>query len=170
MKTGIKFFEWKNLELEIENDGIRRKTQNGTVINVFKKNYRTFIETFVIKKELKNFLIKNRASVCATVWGHGGVGKTATVQSICEDLSKDRSKKFDYIVFVSAKDRFYNYYTGSISQISDSIDSFDSLIRSINTTIGNDNNCDESPIIDFEGKLLLIIDDYETFPKGSLKN
>jgi len=166
MKTDSRFFEWRNLELEIENDGVRRRTPNGTVINVFKNNYRRFIDVAVIKKDIITFLTKNRASVCATIWGHGGVGKTATIQSVCEDLSKGKAKKFDYIVFVSAKDRFYNYYTGSISQISDSIDSFDTLMRSINATVGSSNTNDENEIINFDGKLLLVIDDYETFQHG----
>lgn len=173
IKTGVYFCEWRNLELEIENDGLRRRTQNGTVINAFKNNYRKFIEVANIKKELKKFLIENRASVCATVWGHGGVGKTATVQSVCEDLTKSYEKKFDYIIFVSAKDRFYNYYTGAITQISDSIDSFDSLLKSITATVGINEGTPEDEIIKFEGRLLLIIDDYETFPlieKNKIEN
>ena len=155
---------WNDFTEDIANDGVRRRSINGTILNSFDNNYSQYIELGA-KKPLKQFLLKNRASVCATVWGHGGVGKTATVQSICDDLSRTASRAFDYIVFASAKDRAFNYHLGTIATIEDPIDSYHSLLRCINSTIGSQIT-DESGIVQFDGTLLLVIDDYETFPQA----
>lgn len=66
--------------LLISNEKHKRKTASGTIINNFEKNYKRFIDTG-IKEGVKRFLLKNKSSVFATIWGHGGVGKTATIQS-----------------------------------------------------------------------------------------
>jgi len=77
LDTGIFFKEWNELcELEITNDGVKVKSHNGTIRNIYENNYRKYID-IGIKGKLKTFLIRNNASVCATVWGHGGVGVLA---------------------------------------------------------------------------------------------
>lgn len=166
LDTGIYFKEWDELcELDVTNDGVKVKSHNGTIRNIYENNYRKYID-IGIKGKLKSFLIRNNASVCATVWGHGGVGKTATIQSLCEDLANDEIKFFDYIVFLSAKDRRYDYYTGKIEEISDRIATFSELIKGVNKVIFNIESDDPKNIIQIEGKkILLVIDDYETFPK-----
>jgi hypothetical protein len=130
---------------------------------VFSANFKHYIDVG-IKREIRDFLLKSKSSVCATVWGHGGVGKTAAVQSLCEDLGKKSTRYFDYIVFLSAKDRFYNYYTGQIASLSGSIDSFQGMVRCINSVIGSDMHNSIDPILNSEFRILIIIDDYETFP------
>ncbi|AXE21815.1 hypothetical protein DR864_28495 (plasmid) [Runella rosea] len=167
LETGILYKEWEEFcELDITNDGIKIKSHNGTIRNVYENNYKKYID-IGIKRRLKDFLLKNKSSVCATVWGHGGVGKTATIQSLCEDLANDERKFFDYIVFLSAKDRKYDYYTGNIEEISDKIATLPELIKGINKVLfNNDDDDDPSAIVDIKGKkLLLVIDDFETFPK-----
>lgn len=169
LKTGIELKDRKEFSnLLISNDEFKRKTASGTIINNYKKNYKKFID-IGIKSQIKSFLLKNKSSVFATIWGHGGVGKTATIQSLCEDLSNDSSKFFDYIIFISAKDRYYNYYKGSIHKIENSLDSFEGLISYANQIICDDDKFDSSTIVDFEGNLLLIIDDFETFSKEENK-
>jgi hypothetical protein len=155
--------------LLISNEKHKRKTASGTIINNFEKNYKKFIDTG-IKDGVRQFLLKNKSSVFATIWGHGGVGKTATIQSLCEDLSNDDSKYFDYIIFISAKDRYYNYYKGAIHEIENNLNSHDNVIKYINNVITDTEKFDEESIQDFEGKLLLIIDDFETFSKEENKN
>jgi hypothetical protein len=155
--------------LLISNEKHKRKTASGTIINNFEKNYKKFIDTG-IKENVKKFLLKNRSSVFATIWGHGGVGKTATIQSLCEDLSNDQSKYFDYIIFISAKDRYYNYYKGAIHEIENNLNSYENVVKYINNVIADIEKFDELAILDFEGKLLLIIDDFETFSKEENKN
>ncbi len=119
--TGTTFREWSELsELDIENDGIKQKSANGTIRNVYENNFKKYID-IGIKEKVFDFLLKNKSSACATIWGHGGVGKTATIQSVCDDLSNDEKKKFDYVVFLSAKDRRYNYYTGTIEEIDERV-------------------------------------------------
>jgi len=165
IRTGNTSIEWEELSnISIENSDFRRKSINGTIISTIDKNYKRYIEIGILKKKVINFLLRDRASVCATIWGHGGVGKTATVQSICEDLANDPNKRFDYIVFASAKDRFYNYYTGDIETIEENIDSFDGLIRSINRVIYGNENSNPALIVENSNRILIVIDDYETFP------
>lgn len=165
LESGIHHKEWLEFaDLNIINDGIKIKTVNGTIINIYENNYKKYID-IGIKKKIIDFLTKNKASVCATIWGHGGVGKTATIQSACDDLANDDRKKFDYIIFLSAKDRRYNFYTGDIEQVKDSISSFEELIRNINKVLYNIDSIESQSIVDFQGKMLLIIDDFETFTK-----
>lgn len=166
LDTGIYFKEWDELcELDVTNDGVKIKSHNGTIRNIYENNYRKYID-IGIKGKLKTFLIKNNASVCATVWGHGGVGKTATIQSLCEDLANDERKVFDYIVFLSAKDRRYDYYTGKIEEINDRIATFADLIKGVNKVLFNIESDDPKQIIQInEKKIFIVIDDFETFPK-----
>lgn len=164
--TGIYFKEWDELcELDVTNDGVKTKSHNGTIRNIYENNYKKYINVG-IKGKLKTFLIKNNASVCATVWGHGGVGKTATIQSLCEDLSNDERKVFDYIIFLSAKDRRYDYYTGKIEQINDRIATHSDLIKGVNKILFGIESEDPKQIVELNGKkMLLVVDDFETFPK-----
>ena len=95
LETGDKHIEWEEIaNLCVTSDGTKKKTANGTIVNVYDRNYKKYIGVG-IKSKLRDFLTKNMASVCATVWGHGGVGKTATVQSVCEDLANEDHKKFE---------------------------------------------------------------------------
>lgn len=165
LKTGSIRREWPEFADDISDDGVKRKSVNGTILNVYENNYSQYIDVGT-KKLIKDFLLKNKASVCATVWGHGGVGKTATVQSVCEDLSRAVDRSIEYIVFASAKDRAFSYHSGAISTIDDPIDSYRNLLRCINETIGCIDVDKEDGIVEFEGRLLFVIDDYETFPQA----
>lgn len=163
LKSGRYFQNWEELiSLDIEQDSTKRKSANGTIINIFENNFNKYID-IGIKNNIVNFLTKNKASVCATIWGHGGVGKTATVQSVCEDLANGRHKKFDYITFLSAKDRRYNYYTGEIEEITDNISSLEELVKGLNLIVFGENTGDKSKIINSEGKICIVVDDFETF-------
>ncbi len=163
LKSGVEFFE--NIEfcnLDIESDNVKRKTKNGTIISLFQKNYTKFIETS-IKNKVLDFLLKSKHSVTATVWGHGGVGKTATIQKICDELGAGNNRYFDYIIFTTAKDRFYNYLTGNIEELNERINSCEELIKSINQVIVNEPVLNIDNITGFQQKMLVIIDDFETF-------
>ncbi|WP_207261992.1 NB-ARC domain-containing protein [Desulfovibrio sp. Huiquan2017] len=162
-KTGELYVVWPELiNITIEHDGKRKRTENSTIINEFRNNYKKYIDVGV-KRQIKDFLTKNRASASATVWGHGGVGKTASVQSICEDLSVNK-KYFDYIVFYSAKDRYYNYFSGEVVDNEPSARSFNDIIEETNSVIHGELSADKNKILNYEGKVLIIIDDFETFP------
>jgi hypothetical protein len=169
LKTGVLLKERPEfVSLIITNEKDKRKTANGTVINNFDKNYKEFIDTG-IKKKIKEFLLKNKSTVFGTIWGHGGVGKTASIQSLCEDFSNSEKKHFDYIIFVSAKDRYYSYHKGIIQDLDNNINTFEDVIKYVNRIIINDDIFDKSPFISYEGKILLIIDDFETFNKEENK-
>lgn len=163
IRTGRTYFTVDELiggSLEI--DEIRVKAPNGTIINSFENNYKKYINTAIVKRLVK-FLKENTSTVFSTVWGHGGVGKTASIQRVCEVLLSEEHKAFDYIAFVSAKDRKFNYHTGNIEKISGGVDSYESAIRYINNIAFSSDSADASEIIKFQGKMLIIIDDYETF-------
>jgi hypothetical protein len=170
LATGTTTKEWNDfVDAEVNNSGLKRRSPNGTILNVFKHNYTKYIDVG-IKKKVLDFLLKTSHSVSATVWGHGGVGKTAAIQNVCEELSIGRSKKFDYIIFLSAKDRSYNYKTGIIQEISDYVTTTEEIIRSVNKLLFNNEKSDSVEIENFDGQLLIVIDDYETFPDEEKKN
>lgn len=170
LSTGTSTREWTDfVEAEVVSSGLKRKSPNGTILNLFKHNYNKYIDVG-IKKKVLDFLLKTSHSVSATVWGHGGIGKTAAIQNVCEELSIGKSKKFDYIVFLSAKDRLYNYKTGTIQEISDYVTSTDEMIRSINRLMFGQEVSNSSEIENFDGKLLVVVDDYETLPDEEKEN
>jgi hypothetical protein len=152
-------------KLSLSTDNTKRKSANGTVINLFENNFKKYID-IGITKDIIQFLSKNRSSVFATIWGHGGVGKTASIQRVCEILCNQERKLFDYIIFLSAKDRYYNYYQGKISPIKDGISSLEDIISTINNIIFNNSDFDIELVKGYQGKLLIIIDDFETFTKN----
>jgi hypothetical protein len=167
IRTGTDIQEWRDFaKLDLEVDGLRRLTANRTVINTFDLNYKQYIEV-AFKRLVIDFLTKNTASVCATIWGHGGVGKTAAVQSVCEELTSiSRTRTFDYVVFASAKDRYYNYLTGAIQTVGEDsrVNSFEGIIRLINRIVSRTDEFNLDTVRHIQGKVLLIVDDYETFP------
>lgn len=170
LKTGTKLVDVSELrELNITNEPHKRRTGNGTIINNFENNYIHYIDVGITKRIL-DFLTSNKSSVFATLWGHGGVGKTASIQHVCEILCNQERKVFDYIIFLSAKDRFYNYYQGKIQSLEESVSSYYQIIQSINFVINNVESFDTESIINYQGKILIIIDDFETFSKSEKAN
>lgn len=165
LKSGKKTIEYIELAtINIINDGHKRKTANGTVVNQYEKNYKKYIEVGITNQILK-FLTKNNSSVFATLWGHGGIGKTAAIQNACEVLANQERKKFDYIVFISAKDRYYNFYKGVIQEIKGNIKTLDEIVQFINNLVFEDNTNNKQLILDYDGDILIVIDDFETFTK-----
>ncbi|MFB8372858.1 NACHT domain-containing protein [Paenibacillus taichungensis] len=150
--------------ITIEDDLYRKRTINGTVVNRYENNYSDhhYIEINMIKKLISEFLTKDKAFVCSTIWGHGGVGKTATVQKIVEDLTMKSEREFDYIVFVSAKDRYYDQRTGELIK-NDNDMSYVNIIRMVNRVMGYEESDNYDNIVNTDSRLLLIVDDYETF-------
>lgn len=165
LKTGYKSVEIKELEnIVITTDKLKRKTSNGTIVNIYENNFKKYIDTG-IPKSIINFLTKNRSSVFATIWGHGGVGKTASVQRCIEIISNQKEKILDYVIFLSAKDRYYNYYQGKINPLKSGISSLDDIVSNVNEIISGYPSYEIEKIINYSGKLLLVIDDFETFSK-----
>jgi hypothetical protein len=170
IRSGKKYIEYEELAtIDIINDGIKRKTSNGTIINHYTRNYKKYIDVGVTNQIIK-FLTQNKSSVFATLWGHGGIGKTAAIQNACEILVNNERKKFDYIIFISAKDRYYNYYKGVVQEIKGTIKTLDEIVQFINNLIFEDlsNNADNIKL--YEGDLLIVIDDFETFSKNEKQN
>ena len=155
-----------------EEDEYRQVSANGTVMNNYDCNYSSYID-IGLTKDLISFLTKNKANVSATLWGHGGVGKTACIQNVCEQLFCAKEQVFSYIVFVTAKDRIYNPATGKIvKNDSKYVRRYQEIIEIIQQTVFPDmtKRTDEKDIAELEelirtysGKMLIVIDDYETF-------
>lgn len=156
-----------------KSDGYRQFSQsNGTIMNNFKRNYTEYIDVG-FEGLVRNFLYKNRAYVTATIWGHGGVGKTACIQKICYNLFNDSIRKFSYIVFITAKDRTYNTKTGKVVSQTGNTRFYSEIIETVIKTVYDcDDNLsmDANKLAEYEHKIseckdniLIVIDDYETF-------
>ena len=177
-KTSQSVFEYlpfKNFGLiATEEFSERQISLNGTIRNNYDINFKEFISIYdkdSFAEEVYDFL-KSKSSAVATIWGHGGVGKTATLQFISEKIflneRKDLEKKnlyFNYIIFLSAKDRRYDYISGKIDTIEgEKLTDFSGFILKLNEVIFNTSSTDENKIIDdFIDRALIIIDDFETF-------
>lgn len=153
-----------------EADEYREVGSNGTVMNCFDCNHQTY-QDVGFTKIVMDFLLRNKANVSATLWGHGGVGKTACIQNVCQQLFCSKELAFSYIIFITAKDRIYNPATGKISgNKSKYVRHYSEVIETITQTVFPDTNFQpdklnvaEKQIQEYSGKLLIVIDDYETF-------
>ncbi len=178
-KTGDKTIDvtaFKNISVE---NKFRIISPNGTRINHFELNYKRnqYIDVGILE-QVRGFVVNNKSSVAATLWGCGGIGKTACVQELCEQLMNESKAHFSYIVFVSAKNRKFNEAKGEVVEALNNTNTFRAVIATAYETIFEKAlNCDENSK-DFQdaidailsiqscknGKaLLLIIDDFETF-------
>lgn len=159
----IQIDEFISLSYESER---RRISSNKTIMNYFDKNYCNFI-TVPVEKKIEEFLDKNRSNIQATVWGHGGTGKTACIQNICMKKYNALHADFSYIVFTSAKERNYDTKTGTIVEIQN-IRTHEEILDNIIAVVfdqdaeGNVESKEER-ILAIRSKVLLVIDDYETF-------
>lgn len=169
VNTGVADEVWSSFaNLCVVNDGVKVKTTNGTIRNIYENNYTKYIDVGVAS-QIQNFLKNNKSSVCATLWGHGGIGKTATIQNVCETLSNKEYKTFDYIIFISAKDRRYNYYNGIVEDINTSISTYADVIKTLNRILFDTETLDETSILSYEGFILIVLDDFESFAKEEAK-
>lgn len=181
-KTGNKEKAWEELAsiYSINEDGLLLSS-NGTIMNSFNKNYIEYIDTGIgdARFQLRQFLINNKSSVSATLWGHGGIGKTACAQKMCLELFHDKAQQFAYIIFISAKDRLYNVFTGQIQTIDivdeQKIRTFNDVILAIGKSLCRhlpaeeytvDNIC--KYIINCDSKMLFVIDDLETIDRSQV--
>lgn len=150
----------------------RRISSNGTIMNHFELNYDKYID-IPEKRTIENFITQSDSYVSATVWGHGGVGKTACIQSICMDFFNRPQRYFSYIVFMSAKNRKYEAKSGEILQLHN-IRTYMEIVKEIVNVVFDEQIDDkgisellhqyEEKIYNFNtGKMLIVIDDYETF-------
>lgn len=145
---------------------------NNTIMNDFEENF-TRYHDIGIKKKVFEFLKHNQSSVAATIWGHGGVGKTACIQSVCNELFNDVQQVFSYIVFITAKDRIYNPVKGKIVENDGNyVRHYYEVIQEINKVLFNsakdlskEEDLEEAEIniLECKQKLLIVLDDYETF-------
>jgi hypothetical protein len=172
LRTGSTIDEWPDFaNIDLETDGVRRLTANKTVINTFDPNYKRYID-IGLKRLVLDFVTRNTASVCATVWGHGGVSARLRQFRVCDELTSVGTQRvFEYIVFASAKDRYYNYLTGAVQVVDEQsrVNTFEGIIRLVNRIISRTDEFEVAAIRNLEGRLLLIIDDYETFPTEEKK-
>ena len=175
-KTNTSFVkEWKEFSEVYQAKSSKVSiSPNNTIVNRFSPNYNqhNYIDLGENKKKVYDFLtgVFSKGSVCANLWGHGGVGKTATIQNIIEELKTSSQKEFNYIIFLSNKDRFYNIFRDKIEKIGSEnrVESFQDLIKGINVVINDSDfeDIDEDQIINFDyGKILIVVDDFETFSR-----
>lgn len=173
--TGKCFKDWDDVygwyNVDLGKGKIR--SANNIIYNEFQKNYDKYID-IGLKENVKDFVIKNTSNVLGIITGHGGVGKTALVQSLIDDLIQSQGKKyFDYIVFLSAKRENYSIQTGHVSKIEPDIHNFEELINRLYDFVFGNNDITIEEKIKFlkeqqELKILLVIDDLETLKKEDI--
>lgn len=168
-RTGKKEIEWNDFKnLNKVTDQNFSVGKNGTIMNKFQQNYDNFISVGTKRNEVKNFILKHPSNTLANIWGQGGVGKTATIQRICVELIEDSEKHFDCIIFLSAKNTKFNTETGRVQNIDfeEKVEDYESLIKTINYVAFENAVFDEDKIKNYNsGKLLIVIDDFESFSK-----
>lgn len=166
-------FTFQELVSMCESDGTRQISHsNGTIMNIFQKNYSQYIDVG-IGRLVEDFLKRNRSSVAATIWGHGGVGKTACIQYVCQKLFDETVKTFAYIIFVTAKDRIYNTKLGKIDEATGNVQRYNEVVEAISRILFGISqlNLDDTDSLaeyvrqigEYDDRILIIIDDYETF-------
>jgi GTPase SAR1 family protein len=111
------------------------------------------------------------------VFGPGGIGKTALIQQVTQELYVDSSREeklFDNIIWVSAKADYYDYIFGTTEPREQYSRSFDDILTAILQFYEFD-NLDEYDFDDkkelvlealSEYRTLLIVDNFETIPKN----
>lgn len=157
----------------------RNISPNRTIINSYKTNYKKYYSAnLLVKDKLKNALVKDNSTVCVTLWGHGGVGKTACIQKQIEEFFSAPRQYFQYIVFTSAKDKQYNTLIGKLERLDADIKTYRDIINIISQTMFEDYDAQqfssdfseyEKRIIEIKYKVLFVIDDLETFPDEEKK-
>ncbi|EKE29267.1 MAG: hypothetical protein ACD_2C00197G0008 [uncultured bacterium (gcode 4)] len=166
--------EWPKIwEMTINEEWNRQISINKTIRNKITLNdsIETYIQTWV-EEDVKEFLISNRSSVAATIWWHWWVWKTALIQYVNNEIFQNSKKYFDYIIFLSFKDRRYNWYRWQIEEISSSerITCFTDVIRRMNEVIFSEESDNIDNIVNNEDKILTIIDDFETIEENEKKS
>ncbi len=170
---------------------------NGVVrspftLNYMRKNQDCYIEDITdVEKRLKKLILSPSNLICA-VWGHGGVGKTACAQHICMELFKSQKSgdalDFAHIVFVTAKDRIYNIATRKIDELSSKemeedyfhVNSLTGILKAIfrvwlnkDVCLENEEDIEKAALqlkrYDPDKRMLIVIDDYETFSEEEKK-
>lgn len=146
---------------------------NGTIINKFERNYSKFVDEIAVHiiQKITEFL-ENKSSDLAVVRGMGGIGKTAIVQKLCNDLSEDANHPFSYIIFLTAKKRSFDYKEGVLRDLlrdekkqSNYVSSFEDVQRELREIFEISEETDGNSFCfkSNKEKILLVIDDFESF-------
>jgi LuxR family glucitol operon transcriptional activator len=112
------------------------------------------------RKELRRLLESDHRVV--TIVGSAGIGKTALVLRVCNDLLEDPKSIFERIVWVTLKTR--RLTAEGIRQVNEAIDSLGALIDSILRSLKVTTQANWVTVLDQLGasKILLVIDNLET--------
>ncbi len=126
-------------------------------------------------KKVSTLLEGDRYPV-VTIAGAGGVGKTALVQRVIQRILEKPIKKFDGVVWVSAKETKLSYL--GIEDIEPTIKTFEQLLDTISDVLGFgtlDNSVekkeeDVETIFDLHSRILIVIDNLETITDERIIN
>lgn len=174
LSSGVDYEYYEEFAKMTSTDDKKRiRCMNKTIRNNYRVNYKKYFDAnAIVKQKLERILTKNSSTVCVTLWGHGGVGKTACIQKLIEEFCSFQEQYFQYIVFVSAKNKKYNTVTGKLEKLDGGIRTFKDIIYEIINTIFEevedkefDSNLGKyvQIIKSIKYKVLFVIDDFETF-------
>ena len=128
-------------------------------------------------QQVKKLLLGDMHRVIS-ITGAGGVGKTSLAMRVLNELSLKNKDTFDYIIWLSAKDKKLSYL--GIEEIEPSLKDYEELIDKILEVTGFADDIDKktlrdkedtvNTILDLCSCLLVVIDNLETITDDRIKN
>jgi hypothetical protein len=150
--------------------------QNGIRANIPQEGLDEFVGRVRQKRLVHEQIIEipNRDGI---VFGPGGIGKTALLQQLTQEMYEninDTEIYFDNIIWVSAKRDYYDHIFGVVEQVGKYSNSLDDILTAILQffEFGDlyEYDLSEKKELVFEvlqeSKTLLILDNFETLPEG----
>lgn len=128
-------------------------------------------------QQVKKLLLGDTHRVIA-ITGAGGVGKTSLAMRVLNEISLKNKNDFDYIIWLSAKDKKLSYL--GIEDIDPSLKDYEELIDKIlevtkftedlNKKTLSDKENTVNMILDLCSRILVVIDNLETITDDRIKN
>ncbi|MEW5985300.1 MAG: NB-ARC domain-containing protein [Chloroflexota bacterium] len=150
--------------------------ENGVRANIPQEGLEDFVGREVMKQTIREEILEI-PNMDGIVFGPGGIGKTALMQQLTQELylsSNNEEKLFDSIIWVSAKGDYYDHIFGTIELRQQYSKSFDDVLTAILQFFEFEDveeyDFDDKKYLVLEvlsdNRTLLILDNFETIPEA----